>query len=86
MSSLPEPYQRQFNFTDWQANHPVDPPPGTSLDAEFNAVLLALTNTQERLARIQTDEGNLNPPLVLAAVADQLLDLIQRIEALEARP
>lgn len=86
MSAIPTPYQRQFNFTDWQANHPVDPPPGTALDAEFNAVLAAVTVTQERLAHIQQDDGSLVAPLVLAAIAEHLIELRTRIEALEARP
>jgi len=56
---VPVPYVRRFNFTDWQASHPSDPPPGTALDAEFNAVQTSLTATQNRLAQIQNDDGSL---------------------------
>lgn len=55
----PTPYARLYNFTDWEANRPTDPVPGTQLDAEFNAVKLAVTDTQARLAQIQNDDGSL---------------------------
>lgn len=56
---VPPPYTRQTSFTDWEANHPSEPAPGTSLDAEFNAVQVSLTDTQARLAQIQRDDGSL---------------------------
>lgn len=56
---LPPPYTRQTSFTDWEANHPGEPATGTSLDAEFNAVQVSLTDTQARLAQIQRDDGSL---------------------------
>lgn len=56
---LPTPYTRQTSFTDWEANHPGEPAPGTSLDAEFNAVQVSITDTQARLAQIQRDDGRL---------------------------
>lgn len=56
---LPTPYTRLTSFTDWEANHPGEPAPGTSLDAEFNAVELSLDETQARLALIQRDDGAL---------------------------
>ena len=56
---LPSPYVRQASFTDWEANHPGEPAPGTSLDAEFNAVQESLDETQARLAQIQRDDGAL---------------------------
>jgi hypothetical protein len=86
MSALPVPYQRQFNFSDWEANHPVDPPPGSALDAEFNAVLASIEATQARLTRIQDDDGALNAAGVLAAMAQQMDDIRDRLAALEARP
>lgn len=55
----PAPYVRLYSFTDWEANHPTDPAPGTQLDAEFNAVQISLTSTQSRLAQIQRDDGAL---------------------------
>ena len=56
---LPAPYARQFTFTNWEANHPGDPVPGTALDAEFNAVFVSILDTQTRLAQIQNDDGSL---------------------------
>lgn len=86
MTALPAPYQRQFNFTDWQANHPTDAAPGTALDAEFNALHEAMAQTQSRLQRIQDDDGSLSKAGVLHALVEHLNALEARIAALEARP
>lgn len=59
MSALPTPYTRQTSFTDWEANHPGEPAPGTQLDAEFNAVRVSIIDTQSRLDQIQNDDGSL---------------------------
>lgn len=56
---LPPPYVRQASFTDWEANHPGEPNPGTSLDTEFNTVQESINATQNRLAQIQRDDGAL---------------------------
>lgn len=53
------PYERQFNFTSFEASNPSKPKPGASLDAEFNAVKTALDSTQSGLAQIQRDDGAL---------------------------
>jgi len=55
----PLPYTRLYSFTDWEANFPTDPVPGSRLDAEFNAVKISITETQSRLAQIQNDDGSL---------------------------
>lgn len=55
----PTPYVRLYSFTDWEANFPKDPVPGSRLDGEFNAIGIALTDTQNRLAQIQNDDGSL---------------------------
>lgn len=55
----PPPYARRFSFTDWSANHPVDPPPGVQLDAEFNAVKATTDQIAARLLQIQNDDGSL---------------------------
>jgi hypothetical protein len=55
----PTPYVRLYSFADWEANYPRDPVPGTQMDAELNAVQLSLTDTQNRLAQIQNDDGSL---------------------------
>lgn len=55
MSSLPIPYTRKANFTSFEASNPSKPKPGSSLDAEFNAVKSSLDATQSRLAEVQRD-------------------------------
>lgn len=86
MTALPVPYQRISNFTDWQANHPTEPVPGTALDAEFNAIRESITQTQARLTGIQEDDGSLSRTSVLSAIKQHLDDLAARVAALEARP
>ena len=78
MSAIPLPYQRQQNFSAWQANHPTDPLPGFALDAEFNAVHDSLLATQERLALLQREDGQLH-------LLEVIETLTARIAALEAR-
>ncbi|MBO4228024.1 hypothetical protein [Bradyrhizobium neotropicale] len=57
MSSTP--YDRQTSFALFSAENPGEPHPGTTLDAEFNAVKVALDDTQQNLALIQDDDGAL---------------------------
>ena len=39
---MPSPPVRNFSFTDWQVNHPTEPPPGDALDSNFDATNLAV--------------------------------------------
>jgi hypothetical protein len=55
----PTPYDRLYNFTDWQVVRPSKPLPATELDAELNAIELAIDQTQANLALIQRDDGRL---------------------------
>lgn len=55
----PPAYNRQYNFTDYQTLHPADPLPGTSVDAEYNAVRTTLAATLVNLALLQRDDGRL---------------------------
>ena len=59
MSQIPKPYDRKHPFGSASSNNPANPIQGTDLDAEFNAVELALDETQARLAEIQRDDGKL---------------------------
>ena len=79
MSAVPVPYQRQFSFTNWEANHPAGAVPGAALDAEFEALRLSLVATQERLAQIQQDDGRL-------ALFDLIEELRARVTVLENQP
>lgn len=75
---VPPPYVRQASFTDWEANHPGEPNPGTQLDAEFNAVQVSITDTQARLAQIQRDDGALaNDSVGLDQLSDEAMDFIE---------
>lgn len=62
----PEPhdYDRQFDFTEHEDQHPGTPPPGTELDAEFDHIERALDETQSRLRMVQRDDGRLRNKVV----------------------
>ncbi|WP_271593775.1 phage tail protein [Bradyrhizobium sp. CCBAU 65884] len=55
MSSTP--YDRQSSFALFSAENPNSQQSGSSLDAEFNAVKVALDDTQQNLAKIQDADG-----------------------------
>jgi hypothetical protein len=59
MSRVPVPYNRQHIFGPDSSNDPGHPVQGYNLDAEYNAVEIALDETQARLAEIQRDDGQL---------------------------
>lgn len=59
MSALPTPYDRKHIFGSESSNNPSAPIQGFNLDAEFNAVEIALDQTQARLHEIQRDDGQL---------------------------
>lgn len=59
MSFPPPPYNHTFSFTSYEAGSPGQPKPGTSLDAEYDAIEAALDATQARLSEIQRDDGAL---------------------------
>jgi hypothetical protein len=64
MSAIPKPYDRQTRFGAASSNNPADPVQGFDLDAEFDAVEIALDQTQARLAEIQRDDGALDNQVV----------------------
>lgn len=57
--AAPQPYDRQYSFSTYQAQHPSDPLPGDELDAELNAVKASLDETQANLGIIQRTDGQL---------------------------
>ena len=59
MSQPPAPYDRQYNFTDYQTANPTAPLPGQKVDQELNAVRAALNSSQVRLGEIQADDGKI---------------------------
>jgi hypothetical protein len=59
MTSPPVKYVRQANYTDFTTAHPTDQQSGTSLDADFGAVLTSNNQIIDRLAQIQRADGAL---------------------------
>jgi hypothetical protein len=55
----PAPYNRLYNFTDFQTVNPATPLPATQVDNEFNAVQLTTAQIRANLAQIQRDDGAL---------------------------
>lgn len=73
MSSTP--YDRQTSFALFSAENPTAQQSGTSLDAEFNAVKIAVDDTQQNLALIQDDDGVLKRGSVGKAQFDSSVSL-----------
>jgi hypothetical protein len=76
MSAIPNAYNRQANFTSYEASNPTTPKPGASLDAEFNAVKTAMDTTQSRLSEIQRDDGALRNGIVTVTALDGSVTLL----------
>jgi hypothetical protein len=57
--SQPTPYNRLYNFTDFQTVNPTAPLPATQLDNELNAVQLTAAQIRTNLGLIQRDDGAL---------------------------
>lgn len=64
MSTPPTPYERQADFVGHETTNPGTPPPGVSLDAEFDALKVTTDQTRARLAEIQRDDGRLRNGIV----------------------
>ena len=62
--SQPTPYNRLYNFTDYQTVNPTKPLPATNLDAELNAIELTTDQVLTNLALLQRDDGKLANQLV----------------------
>jgi microcystin-dependent protein len=61
---MPTDYNRQYNFANFQYLNPTTPLPGSSADAEFNAVKIAIDSLIEDLGLIQSDDGTLQNGIV----------------------
>ena len=57
--SQPQTYNRQYNFTEYQALNPTLPLPAAFVDLEFNNVKVTLDQTLSNLKLIQRDDGKL---------------------------
>lgn len=89
----PTPYDRQYSFRQWQAQHPADPLPGDRVDSEFDAVKASLDETQTNLELIQRSDGQLGnatvgleqlKPDVLTGVSPAIMWLQNTAIALDA--
>jgi len=56
--------RRLISFTDWNASHPGDQPPGDMLDASFDAIYAAISDLETKLLEIRRDDGSLVPQIV----------------------
>lgn len=57
--TAPAPYNRVFNFSDFQAVSPTTPLPGPEVDAELNAVKITTDQIEQALGQIQKSDGTL---------------------------
>ncbi len=55
----PTTYEREFNFSNQQAETPSEPLPAPHVDAEFNRIKLTTDEILENLSLIQNDSGEL---------------------------
>lgn len=55
----PTPYQRLYDFSDFQTVNPSRPLPGSQLDAELDAVKLTTDQIRTNIGLIQRDDGKL---------------------------
>jgi hypothetical protein len=77
MSQPPAPYDRQYNFTNYQTANPSAPLPGQKVDQELNAVRTALNDTQVRLGEIQADDGKVRTTaLNIQVIAEEVEPLL----------
>lgn len=52
----PSAYNRAFNFSNYQAEHPTSPLPAASIDLEFSRIKQVLDQIRQNLALIQRDD------------------------------
>lgn len=73
--AAPTQYNRTTSFALFTSENPGEPAPGNQFDAEFNAVKVALDETQANLALIQDDDGALKRGSVGRAQFDSSINL-----------
>ena len=71
----PPRYDRDFAFTEWAEARPKEPLPGDEVDSELDDVALAVNATQDSLALIQREDGE---------VANDTIGFDQLTEEVEA--
>jgi hypothetical protein len=73
----PTVYSRQYNLTDYAVNHPASPYNAAYHDTEFNAVRIALLETQNNLNFITRSDGYLTNDIVsLDTVTNEVRSLL----------
>ena len=60
----PTPYTRQSNLTAYAVANPAAPYPPSSVDAEFNAIMVSVDETIANIGLIQRDDGQLQNAIV----------------------
>lgn len=77
MSNPPNPYNRSYNFEDFQSLNPNSPLPAQHLENELNNIEQTLDATVSRLSEIQNADGSLK----LTANVEQILLNAATVEA-----
>lgn len=57
--TLPTAYVRTYDFSNFAASNPSTPPPGSQLDAEFDAIRVTLDEVLTNVAYVVRDDGKL---------------------------
>lgn len=81
----PTRYDRRFNFTDWEANHPTAPVPGSALDMELNEIRTVLNALTIDTAELASHHQRLETLTTLLAGISDRLERIEEALRQEAR-
>lgn len=79
------PYEREFNFSDFQASSPADPLPAPHIDAEFNRVKLTFDGIMADADKIQNDDGSLKPVVGYDQLTGQLAEDMNDVQGIADR-
>lgn len=67
-TSPPDPYERQYDFSNHSLLQPNVPQPGNKIDLELNEVRESLNATISRLGEIQADDGKIRNSMIPTVV------------------
>jgi len=70
-TSPPDPYERQYDFSNHSILQPNTPQPGNKIDLELNEIRESLNATISRLSEIQRDDGKVRQSAVELTVGPQ---------------
>jgi hypothetical protein len=82
-SQPPDPYERNFNFTEFSQIYPLKQQPGQQIDIELNDVQQTVNQTVNRLNEIQNDDGSLRIPGTLPWYQEYLSGVAAAVSSAE---